>query len=313
MMDGKSFLNKTNLKKDAVLKQLAAYFLSLDPGNNIESVRSLAASLRVSIGMISEMIARIEENGAIKIDHRGKLGSFLVSQSTSLLWKTAITGPLVIAHTLPSNRRYEGLAAALKQIFQEADIEIYFSFMRGSRTRLTALRNGICRIVIMSQFAAQAMIERSEEIALTLPNRSFVKSHRLFVRKDQPANSDTLIAAIDPDSYDQTQISYLEFENQPVKFRNVNFMNIHRHLVKNEVNLAVWTEEDMQEKLDGCITMRTLSKNTEEKLSGRNTKAALVVRADDIATQQLIKKLLKTELISTLQHSVLTGKKIPEY
>ena len=132
---------KINLKREDIVKKLAAYFLSLQPGSSMDSVRVLAAGMQASIGMISENISALEEVGAVRIERHGQLGSFLIDLSANLLWKSAVGEPLVIALTLPSNRRYEGLAGALKQAFWDEGIETYFTFIRGSCTRLKALRN----------------------------------------------------------------------------------------------------------------------------------------------------------------------------
>jgi len=304
---------KNNLKRDEILRRLSAYFISLEPGSEIETVRAIAASMQVSTGIISEVITLLEELGAIRIERRGKLGSYLIDQSASLLWKTAIQEPLVIAHTLPSNRRYEGLAAALKEVFQQAGIEIFFTFIRGSCTRLKALRNRSCHVAIMSQFAAEGMLGESENMAVVLNAGSFVKAHRLYIRSDLEGNKACLSAAIDPDSYDQMHISQIEFKNRSIQYKKITFMNIHRYLDEKEVDMAVWTEEDMQGFLSSQIVMRKLSDTTEKILDRRNTKAALVVRSDDFATEQLIKKTIVNNALSSIQQEVIKGKRIPEY
>ena len=132
--------NQIPVRREYVNRKLAAYFLSLNPGDNIKSVRELASGCSASIGLISESISHLEKIGVIKIERRGQLGSCLLEYSPGGLWNTAHGEPLVIAHTLPSTPRYEGLATALKQIFNQNGVEVYFIFIRGSRTRLQALQ-----------------------------------------------------------------------------------------------------------------------------------------------------------------------------
>lgn len=218
--------DKALIKREEINRRLAGYFLSLEPGINIDSVRDLAGSMDASIGLISESISRLEELGAIEIDRRGQLGSFLVRQSVGRLWASAMNQPLVIAHTLPSNRRYEGLATALKKAFNDVGVEAYFIFIRGSRTRLKALRENRCHIAIVSQFAAEGLRGRTEEIAATLAPGSFVKSHQVFFRNDTK-NNQPINVAIDPDSYDQMQLSNIEFKDQPIDFHKITFMSMN--------------------------------------------------------------------------------------
>ncbi|MDP2964922.1 MAG: YhfZ family protein [Pelolinea sp.] len=304
--------DKALIKREEINRRLAGYFLSLEPGINIDSVRDLAGSMDASIGLISESISRLEELGAIEIDRRGQLGSFLVRQSVGRLWASAMNQPLVIAHTLPSNRRYEGLATALKKAFNDVGVEAYFIFIRGSRTRLKALRENRCHIAIVSQFAAEGLCGRTEEIAATLAPGSFVKSHQVFFRNDTK-NNQPINVAIDPDSYDQMQLSNIEFKDQPIDFHKITFMSIHHYLAEKKVDMAIWTEEDMENQLGNTISKRPLSEKTVEIVGGRNTKAALVTRTDDRATRALIQKVVDAAAINEIQQAVISGTLIPEY
>jgi DNA-binding transcriptional ArsR family regulator len=304
--------DKTLIKREEINRRLAGYFLTLEPGINIDSVRDLASLMGASIGLISESISRLEEAGAIEIDRRGQLGSFLVRQSVGRLWSAAMHQPLVIAHTLPSNRRYEGLATALKKLFNDVGIEAYFIFIRGSRTRLNALRENRCHIAIVSQFAAEGLRAKTEEIAATLAPGSFVKSHQVYFRSDIK-NQQPIHAAIDPDSYDQMQLSNIEFKDQPVDFHKITFMSIHHYLAEKKVDMAIWTEEDMENQLGNTISKRPLSEKTLEIVRGRNTKATLVTRTDDSATHALIQKVIDAVVIQEIQQAVISGALIPEY
>jgi hypothetical protein len=300
-------------KRSDINQRLAEYFLSLEPGLNIESVRDLAASLDASVGLISESIAFLESSGAISIERRGQLGSFLTGSSIGALWNLARSEPLVISHTLPSNRRYEGLATALKKVFNEEGIDTYFIFIRGSKTRLNSLREKRCTIAIVSQFAAEGLKTRQEQIAAILHPGSFLKSHQVFYRSDIPSEKKPLDVAIDPDSFDQTQLSNIEFKSDEVNYQRITFMNIHHYLATKKVDLAIWTEEDMQDRMGESVLMRPLSEPTRSLIKDRNTRAALVIRAEDQATCHLINKLVNADLIASIQNDVVVGSTIPEY
>jgi|GEM_PF-1004740 len=300
-------------KRSDINQKLSEYFLSLEPGLNIESVRDLAASLDASVGLISESIAFLESSGAISIERRGQLGSFLTGSSIGALWNLARNEPLVIAHTLPSNRRYEGLATALKKIFNKEGIDTYFIFIRGSKTRLSSLRDKRCTIAIVSQFAAEGLKTRQEQIAAVLHPGSFSKSHQVFYRSDISVDKKSLEVAIDTDSFDQTQLSNIEFKSEQVNYQRITFMNIQHYLASKKVDMAIWTEEDMQDRLGDNILMRPLSEPTRSLIKDRNTRAALVIRAEDQATCHLINKLVDADLIASIQNDVVAGAVIPEY
>jgi hypothetical protein len=77
------------------------------------------------------------------------LGSLVVSLSLGKLWDQVEQGPLVIGLTLPMHSRFEGLATGLKRSLEKAGIETYLIFIRGSRTRLKALKENRCHVAVM--------------------------------------------------------------------------------------------------------------------------------------------------------------------
>ena len=306
-------VEKYHRKGIEVNRKLAAYFLSLQKGDSIKSIRNLSQSLQASLGLISQSITEIEENGAVAIERRGQLGSFIKEISIGKLWQIAIGEPLVIAHTLPSNRRYEGLAAAIKGAFHDAGIETYFIFIRGSRTRIKALRDHRCHIAITSLFAADGLCKTTESVVLSLPPGSFVGSHQLFLRANVPAAERTLSAAVDPDSYDQMRLSKIEFQGQEVEFKKITFMNIFHYLSTNQVDVAIWTEDDMQSHLSNNIKKQSLSPHTQEAAGTSNTQAALITRSGDTVVSAVINKVLLPSQLMEVQQAVMDGMIIPEY
>lgn len=300
-------------KRNQINRALAAYFLSLEVGSNLDSVRALADKMRASIGLISEAISHLESLGGVTISRHGQLGSTLQDMSIGKLWDIASGQPLVLAHTLPSNRRYEGLATAIKTAFQDVGIDNYFIFIRGSRTRVKALREQRCHIAITSQFAAQGLITKNEKTPLVLPAGSFVHAHHLYVRKAALDKKTALIVAVDPDSYDQITLSEIEFEGRDVVFKHINFMNIFHYLSSGEVDAAVWTEDDMRPYIGDGIVKQSLSLNTREITRDSDQHAALIIRKNEHLVARIIEKVLRPDRIIKTQNQVIRGKLIPEY
>lgn len=300
-------------KGEWLFRQLAGYFMSLSAGDSVKSIRTLAEEYAASIGLVSESISELEKMGVVRINRRGQLGSFLIQHSISSLWNAAMQTPLVIAHTLPSNRVYEGFSTGLKESFLSLGIETYFIFIRGSRTRLKALRDGHCHIAVMSHFSAQGLITKNEIIARVFPAGSFVGSHQVFFRQVSKEKTTPLRAAIDSDSYDQAELSHIEFNEMGVEWVPINFMNIQRCLLENIVDTAIWTADDMRTKFNGTIGSRPLSTETLHKVGNKNTMASLIVQAEDSPTNYLLQKALKNQKMLQIQEAVINGSKIPHY
>lgn len=306
-------LEKSTKNNDIRIK-LARYFLKTDPGENLISVRDLASLFNLSTGLVSETINEIENAGAVKIERRGYRGSVLLEKSIGKLWQISENEPLVISHTLPSNRRYEGLATALKTIFVDAGIDTYFIFIRGSRTRLNALRDKKCHIAIVSQFAAEGLCGTKEKISMTLPPKSFVSDHSIFYNSKSISAVKGLTVAIDPDSYDQSELTKIEFKEMPdTTYKKINFMNIALSLSQKELDAAIWTKDDMEKEISKDFINRELSENTRRISLGKDTQAALVIRSENSILDTLINEIINVDDVIAIQNKVIEGKVIPEY
>jgi len=302
-----------NRKRAEIIQEIASYFLSLTIGGNILSVREISNKLKASVGLVSETIKEIENAGGVTLEKRGQLGSSITEMSIGKLWLIARNEPLVIAHTLPSNHRYEGFVSALKKALNDAGLETYFIFIRGSRTRVNALRENRCHIAITSQFAAEGLCSKKEEIAMTFPPCSFTSAHHLYLRGGVARDQTGLVVGVDPDSYDQIRLSEIEFEGSDVSFQTFNFMNIYRYLASGAVDAAIWTEDDMQPHLSDAIRQLPLSEHTRSIAGSGDTQAALVTRRADNLTREVIKKAIEITHIMNTQTEVIEGRRIPAY
>src|SRR4029077_18124730 len=117
---------------------------------------------------------------------RGRRGAFLVERSVGRLWATAENGPLVIGLPLASSPRYEALATAIKQLLTTAGLEVFLRFVRGSRQRLQAVRDGRCHLTVMSSFAASELCGPEEAPVLEPPPASYNPGHRVFYSAAAP-------------------------------------------------------------------------------------------------------------------------------
>ena len=193
---------KNEPSRQELIEALGAFFLSLQEGDSIPSVRELSGRFKTSIGTISNVIHDLEEFDAIKILRRGKLGSFLEHKSEAKLWHIISDGPMVISLTMPSFPKCEGLATAIYTLLNDAGIETYLIFIRGSYNRIKALRDRRCHATVMSALAAKQLSGPKEEIILTLPPQSFVSDHRIIFRNGIDLEDTNIRVAMDKDSYD---------------------------------------------------------------------------------------------------------------
>jgi len=309
---------KNNLTEcTGLLKCLANYLLPMNKGDQLLSTRELAELFDASLGSISQTVNNLEEIGAVKINRRGHLGSFLEEKTVGMLWSIIENGPMVIALTLPTFPKCEGLATALHSLLNGAGIETYLTFIRGSLNRIRALRHNQCHAVVTSALTTDELKSNKEEVIMTLPPQSFVMDHRVFYRRKREETSRPLRVGIDNDSFDVKYLTELEFSGIDVEFYQISFIQIDRHIEKSfrdaQLDAAISNIDHFDPLVSSEISSRPLSPQTQALIGDRNSSAAIITKAGSNPTSIALKELLDPQEIMEIQQKVVDGKMVPRY
>jgi len=307
--------NEQKRKTDSKILQvyLAEYLLQLNLGSQVSSIRELATKFDASVGTISHLLQELESFCAVKIDRRGHLGSYLESRSINVLWDIIEAGPMVIAFTIPSNLRFEGLATGIKAAIRSKGIEIYMIFIRGSSTRLKSLREGRCHAIVVSQLSADEECRKDEEIIISFPEGSWLRENRIFSRVGKLGKNQQLRVGVDPDSFDQNMITKLAFDERQVEFVKTNFSQLPRLLKNGHIDATTWNVEDERFSLLKDTVSNPLPKRVQEIVSGRDISAAIVTRKANKIVKIVLKEAIDIDALLEIQREVISGTYIPEY
>jgi hypothetical protein len=90
-------------------------------------------------------------------------------------------------------------------------------------------------------------------------------------------------------------------------------MNILQYLSSDQVDMAIWTEDDMENHLGETIIKHPLSAHTLAAADSTDTQAALITRSGDSIVSAVIKKVLVPAQLIATQLAVINGTIIPEY
>ncbi|NPV69637.1 MAG: hypothetical protein HPY55_03185 [Firmicutes bacterium] len=292
---------------------LAGYFLQLGEGKRLPSIRELSSSTQMSVGAISTALRGLQDMGAVDIQRRGHMGSYLTRISVSRLWNLLGQGPLVIALTLPMHRRFEGLATGLKIGFEKAGMEAYLIFIRGSRTRLKALHDNRCHAVVMSGLAAGELTGQENEVLLSLPPTTWLSGYSVFYRNQPPEPGRPLRVAVDPQSHDHCMLTDLEFAGQDVETRSVSFIQISQLLKRGEIDAIVWNTEQVEDFLGPGISYRPLADRVMALAGQKSVSAVFVGRKGDYVVRAVLRACIDPVEIMEIQKKVVDGEMIPEY
>jgi hypothetical protein len=297
---------------DVVPELARRFMMAPDPPSRVPTVRQLVFEHRSSLASIHAAIARLEAAGAIGLERRGRLGAFLVSRSVGRLWAAAENGPLVVSLPLASSLRYEALASAIKQLLTRAGLEVFLIFVRGSRQRLQAVREGRCHLAAMSGFAAAEICGPEDRVVVELGPNSYNTGHRVFYSDADPARH-PLRVIVDRHSADQQLLTALEFAGTDIELLPAMTGQITRLLTNGQADAAVWTSDEMQATRLGGILDRPLAASVRSRIGDTDTRAALVARAEDVGIMRAVAAPLDAAEVAKIQQDVMSGQLVPEY
>ena len=296
-----------------IVPELARRFLTApEPPSRLPTIRELAHDHGSSLASVHAAMGRLEEAGGIRIETRGRLGAFLVERSLGRLWTIAANGPLVISLPLASSPRYEALATAVKQLLTGAGLEVFLIFVRGSRQRLQAVRDGRCHLTVMSRFAADELCGPEDALLVELGPDSYNTGHRVFYSAATP-DPHPIRVIVDRHSADQQLLTALEFDGPDVTLMPAMPAQIARLLVHGQADAAVWTVDEMQVGRPEGILDRQLKAAVRERIGDRMTKAVIVGRAADAELMQAVTASIRAGDVAAIQADVLAGRVVPEY
>jgi hypothetical protein len=296
-----------------VVPELARRFLTApEPPSRLPTIRDLAHDHGSSLASVHAAVGRLEDAGAIRIETRGRLGAFMVERSVGRLWATTESGPLVISLPLASSPRYEALATAIKQLLTNAGIEVFLIFVRGSRQRLQAVREGRCHLTAMSRFAASELCGPEDGVVVELGPDSYNTGHRVFYSAANP-DPHPVRVIVDRHSADQQLLTALEFTGPDVTLVPAMPAQITRLLIGGQADAAVWTIDEMQVRRPDEILDRPLKAEVRASVGDRMTRAVLVGRAADAAIMEAVCAPVLSAEVARIQADVLAGRVVPEY
>ena len=304
---------RERMRSDELRRRVAGTLLGIEPGQRLPTIRQLASRHRASIGATQETLARLEAEGGVAIDRRGRLGATLRSRSIGALWAAAEGVPLIVSLPLPNTPRTEGLATAIKSLLTHAGVEVYLVFSRGSRHRLVELRQGRCHLVVLSALAARELCGSGERVLLELPAPSFVREHRVYYADRAEGMNGPPRVVIDRDSLDFQRLTELEFEGTGARFVPASYMEFPRLMAEREADAVIWDVEEAEARMPRFVRSRSLSARVVAQIGDSDLRTAFIARTEDTSVQLVAKACLDPAALMRIHGQVVEHKRVPSY
>lgn len=97
-------------------RELAKMFIPIQEGERVPTVTAIHEKTEVARGTIQNAIKLLQSSGAITLEAKGHLGSFLVKKDMQILLQIAGVNAIVGVMPLPYSKRYEGFATGIREM-----------------------------------------------------------------------------------------------------------------------------------------------------------------------------------------------------
>lgn len=300
-------------KNGLAAKNIALELLGLELGSKIPTVTDFCDELSLGRGTVQGAIKLLEMLGAIELEARGHLGTFLIRKDVSLLLDISGTGPLVGVMPLPYSKKYEGLATGIIDGFDLLNKRISLAYMRGASNRLEALKTRRYDFAIVSRLAAEEWTQHHKglEIVKSFGLGTYVSEHKIFLADPKKEKIESgMRIGIDRSSPDQTSITLLECEGLDVEFIDINYMQLFQMLLENRIDAAVWNFDEIRSVQH--FKSVDFQSDKAKSLTKKTSEATIVI---DTSRSEVLRQLslLDTEIVLNAQRLVETGERFPHY
>ena len=301
-------MRRTFIKKEGMaLTTLARYLLGEQCGNRLKTIDELAGECGSSVGLTQAALKTLESSGAIRIERRGRNGSYLVEMDNKALLAHIDITNVVCAMPLPYTRLYEGLASGLKAQFE--GIPFYYAHMRGADIRVECLLNGVYDMAVVSRLAAESYLAQSGlRMVMTLGPHTYVGEHQLICRKGEIDSVRRV--GLDNRTADQKIMTEIYFANSDVERVDLSYHESLSRIVKGEIDAVIWNVTAGAEL--AMLGLEALPLSDDPRFL-QATEAVVLARADDYPIQHLLRAVVDKQALLAHQQRVVSGEQEPSY
>ncbi len=299
-------------KNGLTITTLAKILMPYQIGDQIPTISALEQSVQVARGTIQNSLRVIEQSGALKLESRGVLGSFVVHKDLVLLMQLADMTSLVGVMPLPYSKRYEGLATGLiESVEKRFDVPISLAFMNGAKKRIDTMLSGRYDFTVTSKFAAKQAIAQGERIMIvkSFGAKSYLGSHQIvFSKKGKKKLEDGMRIGIDEASLDQEIITKRVCVGYHVILVPLAYHQIIDKLLVGDIDAAVWNGDEVRIQVEDLHVLPIDGIDEQD-----DTIAVVIIDEKRQELAFLLGELLDVKTTLDIQDEVMCGKRMPKY
>ncbi len=291
---------------------IARALMMVTVGERIPTVTELSEAFGLVRGTTQNALKNLTTSGAVTIESRGHLGSFLVDKNKKLLLEYAGLDSLVGAMPLPHSKRIEGLASGLTTTLENGyDLSTSIVFMRGARNRISLLLQQRYDFAVISHYSYQQFSLENpgliQEVINFGPN-SYISKYVLITRDPGVKEiQDGMKVGINKASVDRLSLTYELCEGKNVEFVEVEYAKVINFIETGTLDAYVANFDEIVEK-----NLNVYYQEIEENKDAC-TEAVLVVSSSRTEIGVILQELVDPDVVLKIQQLVIDGQLTPSY
>lgn len=295
-----------------VLSSIARDLLVQQSGDRIPSVKEYTEKLHSSRGIVQNAFQTLQQEGAITLEKRGKMGSYIAAADISKLFQLADLNFITGSMPTPLSDHLAGLATGICHTMNICPVPFTFAFIQGSGNRIVALQRMVYDFVVVSKATALYHIAQSPDlsIAMTLTNCDYSLPYVICTKDPQFTGiKDGMKIAADLQSTDQYVISEKLAENKNVELLHCPYTSTGAYLLSDKVDLIVYRDEEWLHQQEG-IYFYSIDDviHMDEYLV-----PTVLVNKNNYGISDILKNYLHSDLISERQQAVVSKEMMPQF
>jgi len=304
--------NELYQKTGIAVNRLAQDFLTRKTGDRIPSISEYQEKLQVSRGTIQNSLNYLKERQAISLVSRGHMGTFIESLDYRRLQECSFNKEILGSMPLPYSLCYQGLATALFQLMSPYAFNLVYA--RGSGSRMKLLTSDVCQFSVCSLYAAEEAIRSNEniDIAVDLGPGTYLTRHVLIFRDPEKTRIESgMRVAYDRDSMDHRHLTELMVSGVPdVVLADKKAHQTIKAIQSGEVDAGVWNLDEILESGYTDLNVVPIPITPE---TAKYSSAAFVVSRENQEIAQLLRQVLRPEVVRQIQQAVRDGRINADY
>ncbi|GLY88761.1 YhfZ family protein [Actinoallomurus iriomotensis] len=293
--------------KPDVVVAVARMLLTREVGQRIPTLAELQARAGAGTGTVVKALRAMEDDGAVRLEPRGRHGTVVVGRDVGRLWNAADLGNFRLVMPPPGPIEQQGTLEVVQDTLRRLGVALVVDFLRGAESRLTEVHQERAHATLTS---AGALEHHRETLPGLLgadlgPNTFYSPGSLVVVEhRDRPPR-DPLVVGIDRSSYDHERLSRQAFAGRLVRFADCSFVRAPAAVLAGDIDTAIWHAMPtvIPPELAG-LTLRPLDPGGGQEGSESICRAVLVTRANDACTNALL-RAVRPAAITRRQNELL--------